>query len=62
MKLDEIVNIASAGNKTNLSGGDMPNAYTDDSTKVSKKLRKKHKDTYGVGGSDAGVAADGGGE
>jgi hypothetical protein len=47
MKLFEIKNVKSAGNKTNLSGGDLPNVYTSDSTKASKEPRKKKKDTYG---------------
>jgi len=47
------------GNKTNLSGGDMPNSHTDDATKQSKKPRKKKKDTYGVGGVATGIDSGG---
>ena len=50
MRLHEIANIISKGNKTNLSGGDLPNAYTDDANRASKTPRKKKKDVYGTGG------------
>ena len=51
MKLEEI---------TNISGGNIPNVYTGGSTKVSKKPRKKRKDTYGIG--DEVSSGEGGGE
>ena len=49
MKLHELANVVSKGNATTLTGGPLPNAFTDDSTKQSLKPRKKKKDAYGVG-------------
>lgn len=59
MKLNELVNVTSAGNKTNLSGGDLPNAYKDDASKASKEPRKKKKDVYGTGGVSAAINSQG---
>ena len=49
MLLDEIINLKSKGNKTNLSGGSIPNAYKDKYTRKGM-IRKKKKDVYGVSG------------
>lgn len=72
MKLIELTNVVSPGNKTNLSGGDLPNAYRDDASKANKLPRTKKKDVYGTGGiatsvdtgagGDAGGAGDGAGD
>jgi len=40
--------------KTNLTGGDIPNQYTDDASKADKTPRKKKKDVYGA--ADGGVS------
>ena len=50
MKLHEITNIVAPGNATTLSGGKLPNAYSDDSESVSKAPRIKRKDVYGGNG------------
>lgn len=60
MKLEELTNVISPGNATNLSGGKLPNAYTDEVSKVSKEPRKKYKDVHGTDGSSGGES--GGGE
>lgn len=72
MKLEELelTNVKSAGNQTNLTGGKIPNAFTDDASKASKKPRKKKKDVYGTNahatgvssGADGGDGSGGGGE
>ena len=49
MKLHELANMIGKGNATSLTGGPLPNAYTDSVSDVSKKPRKKKKDVYGVG-------------
>lgn len=61
MKLEELANMVSSGEKTNLTGGDLPNVYRDDVNKVSKKPRKKKKDVYGVGGFGVGINTSSGG-
>jgi len=74
MKLREITNIVSSGDDTTLSGGKLPNAYTDNVNSVSKLPRTKKKDMYGgngmktsvdtgdgdAGNGDAGAAPSGG--
>lgn len=62
MKLNELVNVVSPGNKTNLSGGDLPNAYRDDASKANKLPRTKKKDVYGTGGIATSVDTGDGGE
>ena len=63
MKLQELASmVVGKGNETNLTGGPIPNAYSDDSTKVSKKPRKKKKDVWGIGHGSDGAADGGGGE
>lgn len=62
MKLNELVNVVSPGNKTNLSGGDLPNAYRDDASKANKLPRTKKKDVYGTGGIATSVDTGAGGE
>lgn len=61
MKLNELVNVVSPGNKTNLSGGDLPNAYRDDASKANKLPRTKKKDVYGTGGIATSVDTGDGG-
>lgn len=63
MKLKDVTNIASPGDDTNLSGGKLPNAYTDNADTSSKRPRTKKKDVYGTNGIATGVdsGGDGGG-
>jgi len=61
VKLSELANVISPGNKTNLSGGDIPNTYKDDASKADKTPRKKKKDVYGVGGTAMAVDTGGSG-
>ena len=64
MKLSELFNATKGGDKTNLSGGKLPNTYRDDASKANKLPRTKKKDMYGTTslatGADVG-AGDGGG-
>jgi hypothetical protein len=64
MKLHEIANIMSKANKTNLTGGDMPNAYTDNAESQSKLPRTKKKDMYGTNGiaTSVNTGGDSGGD
>lgn len=46
--MKDLINVTSPGDKTNLTGGDMQNAYTDTDFKKDR-VRKKKKDVYGIG-------------
>lgn len=59
MKLKDLVNVKSPGNKTNLTGGDIPNSYTDDPSK-GVRVRKKKKDVYGTTSVGLSSSGDGG--
>lgn len=61
MKLKDLVNVKSPGDKTNLTGGNIPNSYTDDPSK-GVRVRKKKKDVYGTINVGSNSSGDGGGE
>ena len=47
-------------NKTNLTGGDLPNVYTDNAERQPKAPRLKKKDVFGAGGIKTAVNTGGG--